>query len=59
MSVYVFGHSGYDSHAWLVEAESEDEAMGKIVNQEGYSPVGEILGTVEEVMEDGEVNRIA
>lgn len=59
MSVYVIAHSGYESQAWIVEAESEDEAVGKIVNEQGHAPIGEVLGTVEELLADDDVNRVA
>lgn len=50
--VYVFAHSEQSvSNMFLIEASSEAEAMGTLVDQMGFKPIGEIKGTVDEIMD--------
>lgn len=49
-SIYVFAYGGYEGECYLVEADSETEALGKIVEENGFTPTAECAGTVEDIM---------
>jgi len=57
-NIYVFAYSGYDSNAILIRAQNEDEALGKILSEYGYKPTGELLGTVDEVMDTVNIRKL-
>ena len=55
--VYVFeGANSYSGKkSFLVKAENENAALGKICKEKSTKPMGEIIGTVDEVFEEKDV----
>ena len=55
--VYVFeGENSYEGKtSFLVKAENENAAFGKICKERSTIVMGEIIGTVDEVLEEEDV----
>lgn len=59
MTLYVFAYSGYDSEVLIVEAENEDEAVGKATQKNnGVQPTGDPT-LIEEVLDDDGAAKLA
>ena len=59
MTLYVIHTGGYESSAWIVEADSEAEAVGKAQLSNGWVPDYADVDIVEELMEEGDVVKVA
>lgn len=57
-NTYVFIRSGYESDAYLVKAESETEAKGKLYDETPTGIKPKYKGTVDQLMGSDEVNKI-
>lgn len=58
-TIYVFAREGYEPDAYLVRASTEQEAKGKMYDRTPTGIQPDLKGSVEEVLSNDDVEKIA
>lgn len=59
MTLYVMHTGGHESSAWIVEANSEEEVLGKVSKEAGWAPTYADIDEIKDLMDEEDVAKVA